>query len=60
MGGWVLWVVGVVGVVVIGWLVSGLLVGWCLVGLGIDLVWVLCETIALSVQDLVCDGCRGK
>jgi hypothetical protein len=33
-------------------------VGWCLVGVGIGLVWVLCERGTLSVQDLVCDGCR--
>ena len=32
-------------------------VGWGLSGLGIELVRVLGEEVALSVQDLVCDGC---
>ena len=33
-------------------------VGWGLVALRIELVRVLGEEVALSVQDLVCDGCR--
>jgi hypothetical protein len=33
-------------------------VGWCLVWLGVGSVWVLCGGITLSVQNLVCDGCR--
>ena len=37
---------------------SGGFVGWGLSGLGIELVRVLGEEVALSVQDLVCDGCR--
>ena len=32
-------------------------IGWGLVGLGIEMVRVLGEEVALSVQDLVCDGC---
>ena len=36
----------------------GFVVGWCLVGVDIDLVWVLCERITLSVQNLMCDSCR--
>ena len=42
------------------------LIGWCLVRASIEkvghsgvmAVWVLCERIELSAQNLVCDGCR--
>ena len=34
-------------------------VGWWLVGGGVSLVRVWRGVITLSVQDLVCDGCRG-
>ena len=33
-------------------------IGWCLFGVGIDLVLVLCEEITLLAQNLMCDGCR--
>ena len=35
------------------------LVGWWAVGRGVCLVWVVRVEVTLSVQDLVCDGCRG-
>ena len=34
-------------------------VGWWLIGGGVGLVRVWHGEITLSVQDLVCDGCRG-
>ena len=35
------------------------LVGWWAVGGGVGWVWALRGEVTLSVQDLVCDGCRG-
>ena len=40
------------------WVVGGF-VGWWLIGEGGGLVRVWHGEVALSVQDLVCDGCRG-
>ena len=34
-------------------------VGWWIVGGGVGLVWVWRVEVTLSVQDSVCDGCRG-
>jgi hypothetical protein len=33
-------------------------IGWWLFDAGIELVWVWCEKITLSIQDLICDGGR--
>ena len=41
------------------WRRVGWLVGWWAVGGGVGLVRVLRGEVTLSVQDLVCDGCRG-
>ena len=40
------------------WAAVGL-VGWWVVGGGVGLVRVWRKEVTLSVQDLVCDGCRG-
>jgi hypothetical protein len=67
-----LWVTVVAGVELSGWLVGELpLVGLCRVRLLMPGVWidqvghrgvvgicVVCGWVALTVQDLVCDGCR--
>ena len=54
------------GVVWLGWVSSVIvggplvgLVGWCIVGWGVGLVRMWHGEVTLSVQDLMCDGCRG-
>ena len=51
IGGWSWWYISY-------WSGVGL-VGWWAVGGGVGLVQVLRGEVTLSVQDLVCDGCRG-
>ena len=50
IGGWCWWYISY-------WSGVGL-VGWWAVGGGVGLVRVLRGNVTLSVQDLVCDGCR--
>ena len=56
--GWAFGLVGSVGGISVIGLASGWLVGGLLEG-GVGLVRVWRGEVTLSVQDLVCDGCRG-